>query len=108
MNPDNKTISCEDVRSGISLARAEMDDRILEATYKELSNEDLRFLAAMLQDEGDSRIADLTTRLNRSSAQVAQDRRRLIGAGVIGERRRGVIGFDLPYFKEFLKDRLEG
>lgn len=107
MNPSNKVISYDDVQNGIKLARAEMDDRILEATYRELSDEDLRFLKAMLQDDGDSRISDLTTRLNRSSAQVAQYRRRLIDAGVIGERRRGIVGFDLPYFKEFLKGRLE-
>ena len=46
--------------------------------------------------------SDLVARLDRSSAQVAQYRKRLIEAGVIGERGRGVVGFDLPYFREYL------
>lgn len=101
-------ISLEDFRQGVSLARREAEDRILEATYRELSPEDVRFLGAMLEDEGESRIADLVERLDRSSAQVAQYRRRLIDAGVIGSRRRGVVSFELPFFREFLKGRLEG
>ena len=71
----------------------------------ELSPGDLRFLFAMLEDEGDSRVADLSERLDRSTSLVAQYRRRLIDAGVIGERTRGVVGFDMPYFKEFLVAR---
>jgi predicted transcriptional regulator len=60
----------------------------------------------MLEDEGDTRVADLAMRLERSSSQVAQYRRRLIDAGIIGERGRGVVGFDLPFFREFLEERL--
>lgn len=56
----------------------------------------------MLVDEDDSTIADITKRLDRSSSQVAQYRRRLIDAGVIGGRGRGVVGFDLPYFRDYL------
>lgn len=63
---------------------------------------------AMLQDEGDSDISDLFERLGRSSSLAVQYRRRLIDAAVIGERRRGVAGFDLPYFKEFIDEKLEG
>jgi hypothetical protein len=33
---------------------------------------------------------------------VAQYRRRLIEAGVIGARGRGVVGFDLPFFRDYL------
>lgn len=104
-HPEERTISARDFDHGIELARNEMEDRILEATYRELSPGDLRFLFAMLEDEGDSRVADLSERLDRSTSLVAQYRRRLIDAGVIGERTRGVVGFDLPYFKEFLVAR---
>lgn len=61
----------------------------------------------MLDDDGDSAIADITQRPNRSSSQVAQYRRRLIDAGIIGRRTRGVVGFDLPFFREYLQERLE-
>lgn len=102
MSLDSQLISAEDVARGIELGKAELEDRILEATFRELSPEDIRFVVAMLEDEGDSRISDIVARLERSPAQVSQYRRRLIDAGVIGERSRGVVGFDLPYFRDYL------
>ena len=106
VHPADRVISNEDFARGIDLARAELEDRILGATFRELSDGDIKFLTAMLEDEGDSKIADLVERLDRSSAVVSQYRRRLIDAGVIGERRRGVVGFDLPYFRDYLIDRV--
>ena len=105
VSDEARVISENDVARGIDLAKAELEDRILDATYRELSPEDIRFLAAMSEDEKDSKVSDLVKRLDRSPAQVSQYRRRLIDAGIIGERTRGVIGFDLPYFKEFLTER---
>lgn len=104
-HPAEQEISSDDVRYGIRIAQDEMEDRIFEATYRELSPEDIRFVCAMLEDEGDSKVSDLSTRLERSPAQVGQYRRRLIEAGVIGERGRGVVGFELPHFREYLAER---
>lgn len=106
-NPAEETISAESFRTAIEIARREMSSRIFAATFSELSPEDIRFLGAMLEDPGDSSIADIAARLDRSSSQVAQYRRRLIDAGIIGRRSRGVIGFDLPFFREYLEERLE-
>lgn len=105
MHPNSKLISATDFAEGIRLARHEMDDRILEATYQDLSPTDKRFLVAMLVDTGDTRTADLAKRLGQSTSQVAQYRRRLIEAGVIGSRGRGMVGFDMPYFREFLLEK---
>jgi hypothetical protein len=102
-HPDADAITSSDFDNGISLAREEMRARIFEATYRELSDADIAFLKAMLDDEGDSRVADIATRLGWSSSQVAQYRRRLLEAGIVGERRRGIIGFDMPFFREFLQ-----
>ena len=98
-------IDKEMVRHAITLAQEELSSRMFDATYKELSNGDLAFLKAMLMDAGDSSIADIQKRLRKSSSQVSQYRRRLIEAGIIGERRRGVIGFDLPFFKDYLAQK---
>lgn len=105
VNPQNELISYDDFQYGIELARNELRERILEATFRELSPEDVRFACAMLEDENESRIADLVARLNRSSAQVAQYRKRLINAGIIGQRGRGMVAFELPYFRDFLSDK---
>lgn len=106
INPSGKNITIDDVAAGVSIARAEMEDRVLDATFRKLSPEDIRFLEAMLQDEEESLISNLRERLDRSSAQIAQYRRRLIDAGIIGEKRRGVVAFELPYFRAYLEHRL--
>lgn len=100
-------IDAESLDRGLRMARNDLSHRVLDATYRELSPEDVRFLLAMTEDEGDSAIADLTKRLGRSTSQVAQYRKRLIDAGVIGRRARGVVGFELPYFREYLIELAE-
>lgn len=104
-HPECEDITLQDFENGIKLAREEMRSRIFEATYRELSRADIAFIEAMLEDENESSISDIAGRLKWSSSQVAQYRRRLIEAGVIGERRRGVVGFDMPFFREFMSER---
>ena len=105
-HPDEPEISLDDVHEGIALAREEMENRILASTMEELSPADVSFLSAMLEDPEISAVADLATRLGWKDAQVGQYRRRLIEAGIIGARGRGRVGFDLPYFREFLADQV--
>ena len=76
---------------------------MLDATYQELSEGDLRFLTAMLEDEGASRVSDIAHRLGVTSGYAAQYKRRLLEQGVIGERGRGIIDFDIPFFREYLE-----
>ena len=105
-HPDSKAISVEDVEIGSEIARMELCDRILETTYRELSDGDLRFLKAMLPDGKESRMSDVTHRMGVTSNYASQYRRRLLEDGVIGERGRGSVGFDIPAFREFLVERL--
>lgn len=107
-NPRASTLDSADFARGIAIAQQEMTYRVLDATFAELSPGDLRFAAAMLEDEGDSRIADLVERLGaflfpswRSTAK------RLIDTGIIGKRARGLVGFDLPYFRDYLQEKLD-
>ena len=104
-SPDNALVSTDDFEQGIALARDAFEGRVLEATYRELSTGDILFLEAMLQDEGDSNISDIAARLGKSPSLTGQYRARLAAAGVIGQRRRGVVGFDLPFFREYLESR---
>ena len=105
--PDSLEIRLEDVEDGIGLARKDMETRVLDATYRELSDGDLDFLRAMLSDYGESRMADIAVRMNVSSSYASQYRARLLEQGVIGERGRGKVGFDLPFFDEYLRTRLQ-
>lgn len=105
-HPECEVVTSEDFENGIRLAREEMRTRIFEATYRELSRKDVEFLEAMLADEVESNVGDLVTRLGWSRSNVAQYRRRLLETGVIGVRSRGVIGFDMPFFREYLLEKV--
>ena len=105
VNPKTDVITAADVQEGTRIAYRELRDQVLESTYRELSDGDVAFLVAMLPDHGDSRIADIAQRLGKSSGYVNSYRRRMLELGVIGERRRGVVGFDLPGFADYLLER---
>lgn len=104
---DEDVISTCDAEQGVQLARQEMKSRVLEATYRELSDGDLAFLSAMLPDGDEVNVRDIAARMGKSNSYVSIYRKRLLEQGVIGDRRRGVVGFELPVFKEFLKDKLQ-
>ena len=91
---------------GIEDAGIEIRDRILGATYSTLSNGDRLFLAAMCQDEGDSRIGDVAHRLGKTTAYATQYKKRLMEQGVIGERGRGLVGFDMPLMREYVREHM--
>lgn len=98
-------ISAPDVQQGSLLARMELRDRILETTYRELSDKDIEFLLAMLPDSGPSRVSEIAKRMGVASNYASQYKRRLLEDGVIGERGRGLVGFDIPAFREFLNEK---
>ena len=95
-----------EVERGIQSARHDMRARVLSATLDELSDGDVRFIAAMVDDDGESRVADIAQRLGVSGNYAAQYRRRLIEHGVIGARGRGKVDFELPGMREYVRDQL--
>ena len=81
---------------------------ILETTYQELSDMDIAFMEAMLPDEGSSSTAEIARRMGKSSAYASQYRRRLLEEGVIGMSGRGKASFELPGWRAFIEEKLEG
>ena len=74
--------------------------------YRELSDKDIEFLLAMLPDSGPSRVSEIAKRMGVASNYASQYKRRLLEDGVIGERGRGLVGFDIPAFREFLNEKV--
>ena len=58
----------------------------------------------MLPDSGPSRVSEIAKRMGSNYA--SQYKRRLLEDGVIGERGRGLVGFDIPAFREFLSEKV--
>lgn len=95
-------ITVKDVQRGVALAQGDLDQRVLEPTFYELSDGDLAFLRAMLEDQDVSLVADIAQRMGVASNYASQYRARLVEQGIIGTRGRGKIAFDMLHFKEFL------
>lgn len=106
-NPRSEQIALADARHGIELAKREMIEGILEYTYRELSDGDKRFLAAMLPDSQDSSLAAISRRMGVKSNYASQYKRRLLAQGVIGEYSKGYVRFDMPVFRDYLEQRLK-
>lgn len=106
-NPRADVIELTDARHGIELAKREMIEGILEYTYRELSDGDKRFLAAMLPDVKDSSLAAVSQRMGVKSNYASQYKRRLLTQGIIGEYSKGYVRFDMPVFRDYLEQRLK-
>lgn len=104
-NPTAETITLEDVRFGAALARRNFTERVLDATYYDLSPNDVRFLQAMLDDERESRTTDIASRLGETTNYASTYKRRLIKRGIIGERGTYFVAFELPGFRDYLMEK---
>lgn len=105
-HPSSLEISLADAERGAELARAEMVEGIVAYTYRELSDGDKRFLAAMLPDKKASSLADVASRMGVKSNYASQYKRRLLEQGVIDEPQKGWVRFDMPVMREYLEEAL--
>lgn len=106
MAGDGPAIELHHVEQGIELAGNDMETRVLRSTLDELSEKDLDFLEAMLEDDGTSTADDIRARLGKSASHVTTYRRRLLEQGVIEERGRAAFAFALPMLREYLPEYL--
>lgn len=104
-NPSG-VISVEAAKRGVGDAREDFRSHILEPTFQELSEVDLRFIEAMLADERESRISDVAKRMGVESRYASKYRSRLLAEGVIEQVARGIVRFALPEFKAFVQGEL--
>ena len=105
---NKKTIPEHDVASGISDAELDMESMILDASINDLSDTDIRFLLAMLVDEGESRMADIALRMEVSPSYASHYKRRLVNQGILSSAGRGKVVFSMPMFKELLVKKYSG
>ena len=99
-------ITMEDVTEAARLSRRELVSSILEPTLSELSTREQQYLEAMAQDDGPSATSDVARRMGLSMSNASNVRHRLIVYGVIADRRMGVVDFELPLMREYLRGEL--
>lgn len=92
-----------EVSFGIGEARRRVGRLVLAPTWKGLSDMDRRFLAAMAQDDGESRLASVADRLGVDAGYAGVYRQRLIRAGMIGATGRGRIDLAHHAAREWIR-----
>jgi len=102
---NRKTINEDDVDVGIFEAKQDMENMILDASLYELSDNDRRFLMAMLPDGEESRMSDITARMDTSASNASHYKRRLVNQGILAEAGRGKVVFSMPMMKDMLKEK---
>jgi len=104
-HPEMKIISFDDAEEGIVLAQYDLERMVFDAAYRELSEKDIAFLAAMLADKEYSNISDISSRMNVTPKYAGMYRKRLIEQGIIGSAGYGKVAFSLPMFREYIQNR---
>jgi len=105
-HPEEKNISFDDAQEGVVLAQNDLERMVLDITYRELSEKDVAFLAAMLEDVEYSNISEISTRMNVTPKYAGIYRKRLIEQGIISSWGYGKVAFSLPMFREYVQNRI--
>ena len=100
-------IDARHAQQGIGAAREDFRRGVLEATYREMSAGDRAFARAMCPDEHGSRLAQVAARMGKTASYASTYKRRLLKAGVIGERPGKTFDFDVPLLRQYLLENPE-
>ena len=96
-------IGAKEVAKGIAEAQRRIGRLVIGPTWKGLSDVDRRFLLAMAQDDGESRLADVAGRLGVDVSYAGVYRQRLIRAGMIASTGWGRIDLAHHAAREWLR-----
>jgi hypothetical protein len=94
------------VELAVANSKRALASDIFKPCLNPLSAEDRRFLIAMSEDDGESRVSDIRERLQVAKTQVQTYRRRLMEAGVIHSPSRGTLAFSIPYLGQHLRGEI--
>ncbi len=101
MAESSSVIDISSVDAAANIARKELEQRIYDAVWFELSEADKSFLQAMTEDSEITRQADLPSRLNKPSGHVSKYKKRMLQQGVIRERSRACLNFASRIQRDF-------
>jgi hypothetical protein len=90
----------------VPAARRRLGRLVHEPALADLSDVDRSFLVAMAHDDGPSRMADVAARLGVNANYASQYRLRLLAADVIRPAGRGLVAFELPYLRDYLREHV--
>lgn len=92
------------VATAVPAAQRRLGALVHEPVLADVSDVDRTFLLAMAQDDGPSRVSDIAARLGVDANYTNRYRRRLLDAQLIAAPRRGLVDFEVPYLREYLRE----
>lgn len=102
-----RRIRVEDVEKAIKSSQREMERSVFLPTLRELRPREEQYLMAMAKDSGPSSTSDVAKRMGIGMTNASNLRRRLIEFGVIYEVRMGLVDFEMPLLRDYLRARAE-
>lgn len=97
----------EDAEAGIAAARRDFDASVIEVALMSLSPLSVEFLLVMSEDDEASNISVIAERMGRTTKGLSMVRQELVNQQVIEPVARGVLGFAIPYLREYLRANRE-
>ena len=98
----NGVVTLAEAEAGVEAARRRIGETVHSSSMADLSPVAKTFLIKMAQDDGPSRMKDITERAGWSAEQSNVYRSRLITAGMIRPAKHGYVEFAFPYLREYL------
>ena len=102
---ENGRVTQGDFEIALKTALNDYKNDICQTALNALSDKDIEFLEAMLEDEGDSSMSEIARRMGVGGDYAQQYKRRLADGGIIEQPRRGKVRIAVPYLKEHLRGK---
>ena len=96
-------ITLEDAQEAVRQADEGIISSIIVPTVQELTQREQEYLMAMAQDDGPSSTSEIAHRMGISMTNASNLRRRLREHGVIKDVRMGVVDFEMPSMRQYLR-----
>jgi hypothetical protein len=101
---DSKVLDMKTVEEAFESAKHEMQNAIYRPILKSLSDNDIKYLEAMAQDDGKSKTSTIAERMGTTAEYATVYRKRLIDAGIIMQTSRGYVTFGVPLLRDYLRN----
>lgn len=101
-NSNAATISLTDAKHAHQRAIKAVTSRVISRVWDDLSEQDQAFLRALAGGTGRRKMAEIVSRMNKSSQYVNIYKQRLIDSGYVQRDGRGYVAFSLPYLDQYI------
>jgi hypothetical protein len=103
LSKEKKKVDDTIIERAFQLSFEDMVSKVLQPMTTKLSDNDLAFLKAMSEDDGSSKLSDITSRMEINPTSISTYRRRLIESGAIVSTEYGHVNFAVPLLRDFMR-----